>query len=128
MEVNKMTFEIGTTINIEKLIRNTSITQRRKLIRIGKGYNLLLPPITNHVIHVAEIIKDENNLKYLPIEYARKLIAIFNIIIHVRHYKNNNFLIDDFLENKRIYPKSFITNLYESYRHISENEEWRQNK
>ncbi|MFK4855660.1 MULTISPECIES: hypothetical protein [Lactococcus] len=121
-----MTYEIGTTINIEKLIRNTSVYQRRKLIRIGKAYNLLLPPITNHVVHVAKIIRDENDLKRLPIEYARKLIAIFNIIIHVRHYKNNHFLIDDFLENKRIYPKSFITNLYESYPHISGNEEWRQ--
>ncbi|MFD2387885.1 hypothetical protein [Enterococcus rivorum] len=86
-----MTFELGTTINIEKLIRNTIPAQRRTLIRIGKGFNLILPPITNHVVHVAEVLKEENNLKYLPIEYARKLIAIFNIIIHLRHYKDNSF-------------------------------------
>ena len=103
-----MNFLIGATISIEKFIRNTTPTQRQKFVRIGKSYNISLPPVTPDVEKIAQILKDENDLKRLPVEYTRKLIAIFNTVINLKNYKNNKAMIEEFLNFEIIYPKSYI--------------------
>ncbi|MDN5624803.1 MAG: hypothetical protein L0G96_16820 [Acinetobacter sp.] len=104
----RMNFLTGTTISIEKFIRNTTPTQRQKFVRIGKSYDISLPPVTPEVEKIAQILKDENDLKRLPVEYARKLIAIFNAVINLKHYKNKKAMIEKFLNFEIIYPKSYV--------------------
>lgn len=98
-----------TTIQkIMQLLSNLTDYQRVKLYRIFNQIteNVFIPE-TQDVRSLAEFIRNLWNGKRNMISFSKKVYYGYEKALQLKHYKTGDCLLDDFLNGKKIYIKSY---------------------